>query len=68
MTAGYIEALECLADRTVVQGWATDAALRSGALTFSFDGIAQRIATILPRSVRARFASACRYRYIPARM
>lgn len=57
MTAGYIEALECLADRTVVQGWATDAALRSGALTFSFDGIAQRIVQIAETAHRDDLAA-----------
>ncbi|MEG3167813.1 glycosyltransferase [Sphingomonas sp. LB3N6] len=57
MTAGYIEALECLTDRTVVQGWANDDALRSGALTLSFDGIAQTVVQIIDTTYREDLAA-----------
>jgi len=57
MTAGYIEALECLADRVVVQGWANDEALRSGPLTLSFDGIAQRVVQITETAYREDLAA-----------
>ncbi|KQN31630.1 hypothetical protein ASF00_02220 [Sphingomonas sp. Leaf34] len=57
MTAGYIEALECMRDGAIVQGWATNALLQSGELTLSLDGVAQPLIRIAASSYRGDLAA-----------